>query len=92
MSNTYVVGDLVRVSCVFTTQGGAFIDPSTVTVTILYPDGTTTTPSVTRDSVGNYHSDVSATQSGRWRYRWAATGTGQSAVEGVYTVNASQVI
>jgi hypothetical protein len=38
--------------------GGALVDPATITVTALRPDGTTTTPATpTRETTGTYHHD-----------------------------------
>lgn len=94
MANTYDVGDLIRVSAAFTSAGAA-IDPTAVTAKVKAPTGTTTTlvygvdAGLIKDSVGNYHIDVSATEMGTYVYRFAATGTAQSASESSFRVRAS---
>jgi hypothetical protein len=92
---TYDVGDVTRLSITFT-QGGAAIDPSTVSLTVQQPDGTQTTytytgATITRDSLGNYHVDVSLTLVGTHRYRWVSTGTGAAAEEGSIAVRVRRV-
>lgn len=94
MANTYDVGDLIRVSAAFTSAGAA-IDPTAVTAKVKSPAGLTTTlvygvdAGLIKDSVGNYHVDVSATEAGTYVYRFAATGTAQSASESFFRVRAS---
>ena len=87
------IGDLVRVSATFTVSGTA-TDPATVTLKVRDPSGTTTTytygaATVTKDSTGAYHRDVSATTAGRWLYRWEGTGTAQAAEEAAFDVEPS---
>lgn len=62
---------------------------ATVVLSIEDPAGTVTTPSVTNDSTGKYHSDVSLNLAGVWWVRWATTGTVVQAWEGALGVNAS---
>lgn len=96
--NVYEVGELVRCSGVFTNQAGSAVDPSTVTFRVRKPDDTVTAyvygtdEEVVKDATGNYHVDVSATTSGRWFYRWEGGGTGQSAGEKTFRVQASRVL
>ncbi len=96
--NTYDIGDIVRIANVFTTTAtGAVLDPTTVSLVVLAPDGTETTYTylggnpITRDSQGTYHVDVAITQVGRYRYRWTSTGTGASAEEGAFEVRPRRV-
>lgn len=97
MTNTYDVGDLVRVSAVFANSAGTAIDPTVVTLQVKVPAGTTTTytyltdVALVKDSPGHYHVDVNVTASGEWWYRWASTGTGQAAEESAFTVRMEQV-
>lgn len=87
MANTYDIGDLVRVSAVFTNSAGTAIDPTAVYVKYRTPAGVTTTltygvdVALVKDSVGHYHADISITAAGTWRYRWYSTGTGQASEE-----------
>lgn len=95
--NTYDIGDTVRITNVFTTQAtGAAVDPTTIALTLMAPDGTETTytyagGTVTKDSTGTYHVDVSITASGDYRYRWVSTGTGAAAEEGRFQVRVKRV-
>ncbi len=90
--NIYDNGDLIIVSAVFTDSVGAAIDPSTVTFKFKDPAGTTTTylygtdAELVRDSVGNYHVDLSPTVRGDYLYRYESTGTGQAAEEHSFSV------
>lgn len=78
--NSYVVGDLVRVSAVFKV-GSTLTNPGAVTVTVTKPDGTTSTPTVTNDSTGNYHADIDTTsgRQGVWKYAFSGTNPAQAA-------------
>lgn len=97
--NTYDLGDLVRVSAAFTdvALGGA-IDPDVVKLTIKEPDATVTTyvygtdAELIKDSIGNYHADIDADQSGTWYYRWWSTGSGQAAAEKRFDVRVAYAV
>lgn len=93
---TYDVGDLVRISSEFTVQSsGAAITPTAVYVDVKTPAGVTTTYQYTVDAevilsgTGEFYMDVSATEGGRWLYRWYSTGTGQAAEPGEFIVRAN---
>ena len=92
--NVYDVGDLVRCTATFATSG-TNVDPSAVTFKKKTPSGTTTTltyatdAALVKSAVGIYYVDVSATEAGDWSYRFAATGTGQSAEEHQFRVQPS---
>lgn len=60
---------------------GTLIDPTTVVLMIKDPAGTTTTPTVLIDAVGQYRVRVNLNQSGTWTFKWSSTGTGQAATE-----------
>lgn len=47
---------------------------ATVTLTVIAPDGTITTPTVTRTSLGTYDASVLTSQTGQWRYKWSVSG------------------
>ena len=97
MANTYDVGDLPRVSAVFTTPAGVDTDPTVVKFVYQAPGGTAVTltygtdAALVRDSAGHYHVDVSLTVAGTWSYRWYSTGTGQASEPGWLIANANQV-
>jgi len=94
----YDIGDLARVSAVFTDgESGDAIDPAVVklaykpegeeTITLTYG----TDPEIVKDSTGHYHADLDITSSGKWRYRWYSTGSGQAAEEGEFFVKTRMV-
>ena len=95
MANTYDIGDLVRCTGTFTNAAGNAIDPTTVTFKVRDPPLNETEyvygddAEVVKDGVGVYHVDVSVDESGRWRYRWESTGTGQAAGEAEFSVRRS---
>lgn len=93
----YDIGDLARLSAVFTDSTGAAIDPTLVKVVYHAPGAASNTTlvygvdlAVVKDSVGHYHLDLSVTLAGRYDYRWYSTGTGQASEEGGFDVR-SQV-
>lgn len=93
--NLYQKGELVRIAGTFTTLAGAAQDPSTVSLKVTKPSGTTTTyaynpGTIVKDGTGLYHLDVSADEVGRWYYTWISTGTGQAAENGEFMVEATQ--
>ena len=53
---------------------GSPVDAASATVTATLPDQTTATPSVTHDSLGNYHVDYVLAQEGLYRFDWQTTG------------------
>lgn len=97
MANTYDEGDIIRLANTLTTTAtGVAIDPSTLTLVLLLPDGTETTytyasSAITRDSLGNYHVDVTPATSGIYRYRWTSTGTGTASEESWFEVRPRRV-
>lgn len=74
----------------FANKLGAAADPTTVTLTVTKPDGTTTvytaggTPplALTRESIGRYWVDVALDQAGVWT--WVLAGTGAVATSQTY--------
>jgi hypothetical protein len=85
--NYYQVGDLVRGSAAFTNGAGVAIDPSALTFRYRHEDGAETVYTygdgtvLVRNATGCYHLDFSVGTAGLWFYRFAGTGTGQSAGE-----------
>ena len=87
-------GNTVRVSAAFTTVAtGAALDPTAVYCEYRDPSGNVTAlvygmdDALIKDSVGNYHVDIDADESGKWYYRFFSTGTGKAAGKGSFTVN-----
>lgn len=93
--NTYDVGDVVRCSGSFVNSSGVVLDPTAVFCKVKKPDGTIVTLTygvdlaLIRDSAGVYYTDVEATSSGFWAYRFYSTGTGQAAGESSFRVQSS---
>jgi hypothetical protein len=93
--NHYQVGDKVRGSAAFTNAAGSAIDPGTVTFRFRHQDGAATIytyltdAELVRNTTGCYHVDFSVGTAGLWYYRFAATGTGQSAGEELLYVEPS---
>lgn len=82
--------EFARVSAAFTVSGSA-TDPSTVSLAVTSPSGTTTTYSygaaeITKDSTGAFHKDVACTEAGLWRYVWTGTGAASDVERGDWFV------
>jgi hypothetical protein len=45
-----------------------------------------------KDSVGNYHVDLTADAAGRWTFRFEGTGSAPAAAERQFSVEASRVL
>lgn len=98
-ANSHDLGDLVRVSAVFSdVETSAALDPGVVNLSVKTPAAVVTTyvygtdPEIVKDSVGNYHADIDANEAGTWHYRWWSTGNGQAAEEQSYTVVAAEAV
>jgi len=74
VANSYANGNVVRMLGQIKDVNQTLIDATTVVVTVTLPDTTTSTPSVTHDSVGNYHADYTTTQTGTHTYKFVSTG------------------
>jgi hypothetical protein len=66
-------------------------DPTTVTLTVIDPEGTSTTytyagSTITKTATGTYTKDIATTLAGIWRYTWTGTGTASDVVTGTWTV------
>lgn len=71
------IGKIVPFSVTVRTAGGALVDPvggvPAVVLTITLPDGSTVTPTVTRDSIGLFKASFLVTMDGVHTYRWVVT-------------------
>lgn len=90
------VGDTVRLAVNWQNEDGTDLDPATdVTLTTFSPSGTETEYTysdndITRESAGDYYIEVEPDQSGRWHYRWEATGLGTNRViEGSFVIQST---
>lgn len=92
MASAYDIGDMVRLFAAFTTTAtGAAVDPGAVALTVEAPDGTETTPSVTKTAVGLYYGDYAPTMPGIHYYRFVGTVSNVAAEEGQFTVRRRRV-
>ncbi len=79
MANEYDKGSSTRISNEFKVAG-VLTDPTTITLKIKKPDGTSSTYTyaageITREAAGKYYKDFTLNQVGFWLYRWEGTGT-----------------
>ena len=80
MTTAYDIGDVRRLSTATTNSNGDAADPAELTFTLQPPDGATvnytygTDAELVKDSVGNYHVDITLLQFGRYSYKFNATG------------------
>lgn len=86
----YDLSDTTNPTVTFTVDGTA-TDPTTITLTVRSPDGTTTNytygaAQITKDATGVYHKQISLTQRGVWWFRFVGTGSCEAAAEGTVTV------
>ena len=86
MSGTYDIGGSSRLTGTFVDLNGNLADPSSVTVRIRQPDGSTVTFSGTRISVGLWKYDLALAQVGIYYYRFEGAGAIVAAGDGYLTV------
>lgn len=94
--SSYINGDTIRVTATFTVDGAA-TDPTTVTLRVKAPSGTTTVYTytdghLTRVSAGVYRKDVLFNAAGSWYVRWEGTGAAAGVEEEAITVSRSKVV
>lgn len=81
---------MVRLSALFKDDRDVPVDPGTVTCNVKAPSGALSTVAVTKDATGQYHADVTASESGTWAYQFVGTGTNKGADEGEFEVRKSR--
>jgi hypothetical protein len=91
-TNNYLIGNAVRVSCVFTDGAGIIGDPAAVTLIVREPgaednaihalDGGL----LKKVAIGRYSADIYANKPGSWLYRFEGTGGLTAAEDGSFTV------
>ena len=92
------IGQPHRIAVVFKNSGGTAVDPTTVTFVFRKPSDSVTTyvygtdSQLVKDSVGNYHVDLTpaAGEHGEWQYRWTSTRTPAQAEPGEFAVRPRQ--
>lgn len=80
MTTTYQAGETGRFNAVITDSDGNAADPSTTTITIVDPAGTTkvNATAMTKSATGTYYHDYaipSTSNLGTWNYNVIATGS-----------------
>lgn len=82
---TLDLGEIATMSAVWSNAAGEFKDPDTITLTIELPDGSTMVKhkaDCTRDSIGHWHYDETATLEGAWEYEFDGQGVDVTAKQG----------
>jgi hypothetical protein len=75
--STYAFGAPVRLSTEVRDSSHTLVNPSTITVTVMQPSGTTSGPHTpASDGVGLFHYDLTPAQAGRHIARWVTTSPG----------------
>ena len=98
MSDTYIPGEVARVSLTATDTAGAAADPGALRLKVKPPTGALATytfgvgADIVKDAVGRYHADILLAAAGLWAYRWELDAPNAGAVEGTITVQKSRVI
>lgn len=88
---TYDKGDYIRLTGTWRDDAGVLVDPTTVTLKIHLPDGTTSSYTyasgfVVKDSVGIYHYDFLPNGQGNYVYRWEGTGNAIASGQGAFFI------
>ena len=82
----YDLGDVATLAIQIKDNTGTLANAGAVVATVTAPDGTTSTPSVTNGSTGNYSTTYTATLVGRHSIRWVATGANAGAYTDVFEI------
>lgn len=87
----FVTNDTVTLTNTFTVSGVA-TDPTTISLAVTNPAGTTTTytfagGTITKVGTGIYSKSITADSVGLWRYVWTGTGTAADVEDGSFTVS-----
>ncbi len=85
--NNYVKGNTVRISGAFNDGiSGAAVDPTTVSLAVNTPTGTTTLnypADITKSATGRYYVDYVPLEVGHFSHQWTGTGTNPAVSEPV---------
>lgn len=77
----YTSGEEVRLTGTFTVNDIP-TDPGAASLEVRDPDGTTTTPTLTKTGTGVYVADIVVELEGLWHYRFEGTAPALGAAEG----------
>lgn len=98
MSDTYIPGEVARISLTATDNAGAVADPGALRLKVKPPANPLATytfgagAEIVKDAVGRYHADILLAAAGLWAYRWELDAPNAGAIEGSITVQKSKVI
>lgn len=81
----------VRVTLSVYNSAGALEDGGNVAATVTLPDGTTSSPTVTRDAEGEYHFDYYPTTPGVHGVLWVVTGLNAGSLEESFNVDDARI-
>lgn len=88
--NSFDIGDVIRVQCTFKV-GTTPTDPTSTTLTIEKPNGTTSTPSVSSGGTGIKYGDYTAADVGYHHWKMQGTGTAAGVAQGSFYVRQGQI-
>lgn len=96
MANAYDPNQPVRMSIALTV-GGTATDPTTLSLAVKDPLGVKTSytyagAQLIKDSVGNYHYDLTPVTPGDWYYDFTSTGTAAADQGGFFKILPSPVL
>lgn len=89
MHDRFERDSLIRIEATETDIDLVPVDPTEIILKVEDPTGNVVTyeaPVVIHDGVGRFHVDISVPLDGQWFYRWIASGQGQAAKRGSFTV------
>lgn len=91
MSDSWIVGQMVRLSVAVTDATGAAAAPGTLTLRVKSPSAVVTSYNVAgggvvADGTGAFHADIALDEAGQYVWRWEAGAPNAGADEGIITV------
>lgn len=94
MSDTWIIGQVVRFSVALTDASGAAADPGTLTLNIKPPGSAVAAyayggGTVLRSATGMYYADIALTEFGEYRWRWDSAAPNAGADQGTLQVEPS---
>jgi len=84
---TWYVGKTMRLKGTFTDDDGTAVDPGSVVVEVMDPEGNTEETAAERSDTGEYYLDVTFDAPGWWHWRMYSEGTYITAEQGAVHVS-----
>jgi uncharacterized phiE125 gp8 family phage protein len=81
------VSGYIRLTLSIYNSAGTLQNATAVVATVILPDGTTATPSITNSGAGLYHFDYTPSSVGHYGVYWVATGTNAGTLEESFNVD-----